>query len=212
MGTATYFSPEQAQGAHPRPPQRPLLARHRDVRDGRRPAAVHGRQPGGHRLQAGARGAAAPLRELDPDVPVGLRGHRRPSCWPRTPPPRYPSADDLRARPAPLPRRPAASGRSPRPRPRRHGGRRRGGRGRDGRTRRCRRPSATHAGRDRIARRAGRARPAPARRRRRARRLRRAAPAPGWYVLGVVLALLVLGHRRLSALQRAERRQRHGRR
>ena len=38
MGTATYFSPEQAQGAQPRPAQRPLLARHRDVRDGR-PAA-----------------------------------------------------------------------------------------------------------------------------------------------------------------------------
>ena len=38
MGTATYFSPEQAQGAAARPAQRPLLARHRDVRDGRRAA------------------------------------------------------------------------------------------------------------------------------------------------------------------------------
>ena len=54
MGTATYFSPEQAQGAQPDPRQRPVLARHRDVRDGGRQAAVHRREPGEHRLQAGA--------------------------------------------------------------------------------------------------------------------------------------------------------------
>jgi serine/threonine protein kinase len=42
-------------GRQPRSPQRPLQPRHRHVRDGRRPAAVPGRQPGSHRLQAGAR-------------------------------------------------------------------------------------------------------------------------------------------------------------
>ena len=109
MGTATYFSPEQAQGGHARPPQRPLLARHRDVRDGRRPAAVHRRQPGRHRLQAGARGAAAA-------APAHARRARRPyeaivaKLLAKNPAARYPSADDLRAGPAPLPRRPAPRG------------------------------------------------------------------------------------------------------
>ena len=42
-------------GRPARPAQRPLLARHRDVRDGRRAAAVHRREPGEHRLQAGPR-------------------------------------------------------------------------------------------------------------------------------------------------------------
>ena len=43
MGTATYFSPEQAQGKAGRPPQRPLLARLRALRDADHPAAVHRR-------------------------------------------------------------------------------------------------------------------------------------------------------------------------
>ena len=46
-------------GRPARPTQRPVLARHRDVRDGRRTAAVHRREPGEHRLQAGPRLPAA---------------------------------------------------------------------------------------------------------------------------------------------------------
>ena len=61
MGTATYFSPEQAQGLAARSAQRPLLARRRALRDGHRQAAVLGREPGRDRVQAraGAADAAA---------------------------------------------------------------------------------------------------------------------------------------------------------
>ncbi len=57
MGTASYFSPEQAQGHALDAAQRPLLARHRALRDAHREAAVHGREPGRDRVQAGARGS-----------------------------------------------------------------------------------------------------------------------------------------------------------
>ena len=82
MGTATYFSPEQAQGPQPDPPQRPLLAGHRDVRDGRRAPAVHRRQPRRHRLQAGARQPAAAEPDRAPTSPARTRPSS-PSCSPR---------------------------------------------------------------------------------------------------------------------------------
>ena len=195
MGTATYFSPEQAQGAHARPPQRPLLARHRDVRDGRRagrrsPATTRSPSPTS-RCTRHRRAAATRSR---PDVPAGLRGHRRPSCWPRTRPPRYAVGRRPPRRPAPLPRRPAPRGTRP-------------GRGRGGR-RRCRR-----SGRGRDDRQPARAvglRPAHHRRRRITRHPGPPVPAPrgtppppaptydeprrtGLLWAGIVLALLVLG-------------------
>ena len=45
MGTATYFSPEQAQGYPGRRPQRRVLARRRSVRDGHRQAPFAGDSP-----------------------------------------------------------------------------------------------------------------------------------------------------------------------
>ena len=57
LGTASYLSPEQAQGGPGRRAHRHLLAGRRAVRDAHRPAAVHGRLPGGGRLQAGERDA-----------------------------------------------------------------------------------------------------------------------------------------------------------
>ena len=83
-------------GRHARPPQRPLLARHRALRDGRRAAAVHRRQPGRHRLQAGARGAAAACATSTPTCPVASRRSSA-KLLAKNPAARYPTADDLRA-------------------------------------------------------------------------------------------------------------------
>ena len=63
-------------GRPTRPAQRPLLAGHRDVRDGRRAPALHRRQPRLDRLQAGPRPSAA----AEPDRrrhSAGVRGDRR---------------------------------------------------------------------------------------------------------------------------------------
>ena len=80
MGTATYFSPEQAQGKRPTP-ERPLLARRRPLRDDGRSARSPAR-PGRHRLPARA-GAAPPPRSLNSAIPVALEAITS-SCWPRT--------------------------------------------------------------------------------------------------------------------------------
>ena len=71
-------------GRPTRPAQRPVLARHRDVRDGRRQAAVHRREPGGDRLQAGARPADAAQQARRRRCRVRSR-RSSPSCSPRTP-------------------------------------------------------------------------------------------------------------------------------
>ena len=70
-------------GRPARPAQRPLLAGHRDVRDGRRAAAVHRREPGGHRLQAGPRQPRSRSTRSSPTSP-GRTRRSSPSCWPRT--------------------------------------------------------------------------------------------------------------------------------
>ena len=110
MGTATYFSPEQAQGHNVDGPQRPLLPRRRHVRDGPRQAAVRGRQPDRRRLQARAGAAGAAARPA-PGGAGRLRGHHHapPGQGPRRPlprrrrPPRRPPA--LRRRAGPWPHR-----------------------------------------------------------------------------------------------------------
>ena len=68
--------PRAGAGCAARPAQRPVLARHRDVRDGGRQAAVHRREPGEHRLQAGARRAAAARADRRRRAPF-VRGDRR---------------------------------------------------------------------------------------------------------------------------------------
>ncbi len=53
-GHCDVLLPRAGAGCAARPAQRPVLARHRNVRDGGRQAAVHRREPGEHRLRAGA--------------------------------------------------------------------------------------------------------------------------------------------------------------
>ena len=90
-------------GRPARPAQRPLLARHRDVRDGRRAAAVHRREPGRHRLQAGPRQPAAAEPDRRRRAPA-VRGDRRQAAGQG---PQGPLRDGRRAarRPAPVPQR-----------------------------------------------------------------------------------------------------------
>ena len=74
MGTATYFSPEQAEGIGRRRPERHLLARRGALRDGHRPAAVPRGHPGGGGLQARP-GPSPGAPRAEPGHPADLRGH-----------------------------------------------------------------------------------------------------------------------------------------
>ena len=76
MGTATYFSPEQAQGAQPDPRSDLYslgIVMYEMVAG---PAAVHRRQPRRHRLQAGPRQSAAAEPDRARRTPA-VRGDRR---------------------------------------------------------------------------------------------------------------------------------------
>ena len=74
MGTATYFSPEQAEGHGRRQPQRHLLAGSGPLRDGDRPAAVRRRHSGGGGVQARPGPATRPTRD-QPGHPADVRSH-----------------------------------------------------------------------------------------------------------------------------------------
>ena len=74
MGTASYFSPEQAQGHALDAAQRSLLGRHRALRDAHGEASVHRRESDRDRLQASARGTGAAEPGCADDA-AGSRGH-----------------------------------------------------------------------------------------------------------------------------------------
>ena len=95
MGTATYFSPEQAQGAQPDPRSDlySLGIVMYEMVAGR--PAVHRREPGEHRLQAGPRPPAAAQPDRRRRPPARTR-RSSPSSWPRTPRSATPTANALR--------------------------------------------------------------------------------------------------------------------
>ena len=205
MGTATYFSPEQAQGAQPDPRSDlySLGIVMYEMVAGR--AAVHRREPGRHRLQAGPRAPAAAQPDRRRRAPA-VRGDRRQAAGQG---PEGPLRDGQRAarRPAPVPQRRAGAG----PRRRRRRGPRRHRAG-DAATstpaatvpmaRDDRRASAPSPSRRR---RSTGCRPAP----RQAARYYEPPPSrTGWYALAAFFALDRPRHRRRAAVQRPVRRRR----
>ena len=185
MGTATYFSPEQAQGAQPDPRSDlySLGIVMYEMVAGRPP--VHRREPGEHRLQAGPRPPAAAQPARRRRAPA-VRGDRRQAAGQG---PRGPLRHGQRParRPASLPQRRAGAGAGRRHR-RRPGRRRRHrvdddrARG-DDRRRPCRWPPrrATSARWPRAQRPRGRSsRPAPRRRPTTTSRRRRAPAGTRW--------------------------------
>ena len=93
LGTTDYVSPEQALGHAVSGPVRPLLARHRALRDAHRRRPVQGREPDRGRDEARARGtarrAAAPSRGVRG---AGRRGRPRDGQGPDR---RYPDAQAM---------------------------------------------------------------------------------------------------------------------
>ena len=94
LGTAGYMSPEQARGERDRRALGHLLVRLRAVRDGVRPARVHGRQPDRNAPRDSERASAGSRRASARDVPPTLdRVIRR--CLEKAPESRFQTARDL---------------------------------------------------------------------------------------------------------------------
>ena len=93
MGTATYFSPEQAQGLAGRPAG-PLLARCRALRDGHRPPAISGDTPLAIAYRH-VQDQPAPPSTLISGLPGGIEAIIM-KLLQKSPDGRYASAEDLR--------------------------------------------------------------------------------------------------------------------
>ena len=139
MGTATYFSPEQAQGLAGRRPQRRVLARRRALRDGH---AASRRSPATRPCAVAykhVREEPVPPSQRNPDVPARPRADHHDRAREGSRPP-LPDRRRHARRPAALPPRPPARRRA------RHRDRRRGADDR-GRRRAARRAYAADHGR-----------------------------------------------------------------